>query len=50
MAVGVTIVYSFAVTAILLVVLDKTLGLRVEEDSERGGLDVSQHGENGYNL
>jgi Amt family ammonium transporter len=50
MAVGVTIVYSFAVTAILLLVLDKTLGLRVEEDSERGGLDVSQHGENGYNL
>jgi Amt family ammonium transporter len=50
MAVGVTIVYSFAVTAILLVILDKTLGLRVEEDSERGGLDVSQHGENGYNL
>jgi len=50
MAVGVTIVYSFAVTAVLLVILDKTLGLRVEEDSERGGLDVSQHGENGYNL
>ncbi|MGB2693573.1 MAG: ammonium transporter [Dehalococcoidia bacterium] len=40
--------YSFVVTAIILKVLDVTMGLRVSEDDEVAGLDVSQHGERAY--
>ncbi|HEY6458456.1 MAG TPA: ammonium transporter [Steroidobacteraceae bacterium] len=35
-------------TYVILKVLDATLGLRVTEDSEREGLDLTQHGESGY--
>ncbi len=41
-------VYSFVVTLILLKVLDWTMGLRVSEEHEVNGLDISQHGESGY--
>ncbi|HEU4760532.1 MAG TPA: ammonium transporter [Dehalococcoidia bacterium] len=47
-AIGVVWVYSFAVTAIILKVLDVTMGLRVSDDEEELGLDVTQHGERGY--
>jgi len=47
-AIGVVWVYSFFVTAIILKVLDLTMGLRVSEDEEVVGLDVSQHGERAY--
>jgi Amt family ammonium transporter len=40
-----TVVYGFAVSYILLLIIDKTLGLRVTEDQEREGLDISLHGE-----
>ena len=40
--------YSFIMTAIILKILDKTVGLRVDHDSEVAGLDISQHGESGY--
>jgi Amt family ammonium transporter len=33
------------VSFILLKVIDMTIGLRVTEDEEREGLDISQHGE-----
>jgi hypothetical protein len=49
-AVGVTIVYSGVVTFVILKVLDLTLGLRVKEEDELAGLDVSQHGERAYQL
>src|SRR5438093_1266184 len=49
-AIGVVWVYSFTVTAVILKVLDVTLGLRVSEDEEELGLDVTQHGERGYVL
>ncbi len=49
LSVAVAWVYSFIVTLILVTVLDKTLGLRVSEDHEVNGLDLSQHGETGYN-
>jgi len=42
-------VYSFVVTLIILKVLDLTMGLRVSEEHEVNGLDLSQHGESGYN-
>ncbi len=46
-AIGVvsTIIYASAVTAVILVVLDKIIGLRVEMDEENDGLDLEQHGE-----
>jgi Amt family ammonium transporter len=31
-------------------VVDVTLGLRVSEDQEIQGLDLAQHGEEGYNM
>jgi ammonium transporter, Amt family len=43
-AVTVTI-YAFVVTYILAVLIDRTLGLRVSEEEEYVGLDLSQHGE-----
>lgn len=46
----VAIVYSFIVTAIILKVLDWTMGLRVAVEDEVEGLDLSQHGESGYTL
>ena len=47
-AIGVVWVYSFTVTAVILKVLDVTMGLRVKEEEEELGLDVTQHGERGY--
>jgi Amt family ammonium transporter len=41
-------VYSFVVTLVLLKILDATIGLRVSEENESEGLDLSQHGETGY--
>jgi Amt family ammonium transporter len=43
-------VYSFVVTLIILKVLDWTMGLRVSEEHEVNGLDLSQHGEAGYSF
>ncbi|MEJ2471688.1 MAG: ammonium transporter [Desulfuromonadales bacterium] len=42
--------YAVIVTLILLFVLSKTMGLRVENDDERMGLDQSSHSESGYNF
>jgi Amt family ammonium transporter len=42
--------YSFIVTFVILKVLDMTVGIRVSEDEEELGLDVTQHGERGYTL
>jgi Amt family ammonium transporter len=41
-------VYSFLVTLIILKVLDRTMGLRVSDEHEVNGIDLSQHGEAGY--
>jgi len=43
--VGTTLVYSGVVSYVLLKIIDATLGLRVTEEEERMGLDVSIHGE-----
>jgi Amt family ammonium transporter len=45
-----TIVYSAVVSLIILKVVDWTIGLRVSESEEVQGLDISQHGEEGYSL
>jgi Amt family ammonium transporter len=41
----VTIVWCAVWTAIILFIIDKTIGLRVESDAESEGLDINQHGE-----
>ncbi len=43
--VGTTVIYGFVVSFILLKVIDMTMGLRVTEEEERVGLDISLHGE-----
>jgi Amt family ammonium transporter len=43
--VAVTVIYGFAASFIILKVIDKTMGLRVTEEQEREGLDISLHGE-----
>jgi len=47
---AVTIIFSLIVTAIILKVTDKLVGLRVDPDEEQQGLDLSQHNEVGYTL
>ncbi len=47
-AIAAVLVYSLVVTAIILKVLDATMGLRVKDEHEVEGLDVSQHGEKAY--
>ncbi len=42
--------YSFTITFVLLKLIDLTLGLRVSNEEEVLGLDLSQHEENGYML
>jgi Amt family ammonium transporter len=48
--VGVAIAWSLSIvgTLVILFVVDKLIGLRVSEEDEREGLDLSQHGEEGY--
>jgi ammonium transporter len=45
-----TMAYSVAVTFILLKVLDATMGLRVDDEEEVVGLDITQHEESAYTL
>jgi len=47
-AVVATIVYGAIMSFVILKVIDKTLGLRVDEEQETEGLDVALHGERGY--
>jgi Amt family ammonium transporter len=49
LAAGAAMAYAFCVSYGLLVLLDRTLGLRVDAEHESMGLDLSQHGEAGYN-
>jgi len=43
--VAVTVIYGFVVSYVILLIIDKTMGLRVSEEQEREGLDISLHGE-----
>jgi len=43
-----TIVYDAAATFVILKLIDMIIGLRVAEDEEREGLDITQHGEQVY--
>ena len=48
--VAVVLVYSFVLTFVILKAVDGLIGLRVTEEDEMTGLDLSQHGEVAYNL
>ena len=47
-AVGVCIIWSGTVSFIAFKLVDSLIGLRVSEESEREGLDISEHGETAY--
>ena len=47
-AVGVTVVWSGIVSFISYKIVDMTIGLRVSEEDEREGLDITAHGETAY--
>ncbi|MEJ2314272.1 MAG: ammonium transporter [Nitrospirota bacterium] len=49
-AIAATIVYSGVVSLIILKAIDLVMGLRVDDEQEVQGLDLSQHGENGYDM
>jgi len=48
-AAAVSAAYAFVVTYLLFRLLDKAMGLRVSREDEVMGLDLTQHGEAGYN-
>ncbi len=49
-AVAVVLVFSFTTTYALAQVVKRIAGLRVDEESETHGLDISVHDERGYAL
>jgi Amt family ammonium transporter len=50
--IGVALAWGISIvgTLAILFVVDKLIGLRVSEDDEREGLDLTQHGEEGYDF
>jgi Amt family ammonium transporter len=44
------LVYSFVLTLLIGLLLQKTLGFRVSEDDEMAGIDNAEHAETGYDL
>src|SRR6202789_2214173 len=51
-AIGVAVAWCLSIvgTLVILFIVDKLIGLRVSEEDERTGLDLSQHGEEGYDF
>lgn len=47
-SVGAAVLISVVGTVVILKVLDATMGLRVDPEAEMQGLDINQHGEEGY--
>lgn len=50
LAVGVTLVYSFVVTLVIYKAIDLMIGVRVAEQDENIGLDLTQHHERAYTV
>ncbi len=48
-SVGIVVVWSVVATTLLAYAIKATIGLRPAEDVERQGLDINEHGEEGYN-
>ena len=47
-AIGLTLVLAVAATVVLAYLVKALVGLRPTSDVERQGLDLSEHGEEGY--
>jgi Amt family ammonium transporter len=47
---GITIGWSVVATVIIVMIIKKTVGLRVPEEAEFEGLDSAEHGETAYNF
>ena len=50
LAVGIAIAYAAIMTFVLVVVINKFIGLRTSEKDELAGLDSAYHGEHGYGM
>jgi Amt family ammonium transporter len=50
LAVAVTWIFAFVMTSIILKVVDVIVGLRVTDEEEERGIDISQHNETGYSF
>ena len=48
-AVGLTVIWSAVVASVSLFIVKMIVGLRVPEEEEREGLDITSHGESAYN-
>ena len=48
--VGTTIIWSGVVAFLAYKLVDMAVGLRVTEEEEREGLDISSHGESAYRI
>ena len=48
-AVGLTVVWTAVVAFVAFKIADLVIGLRVPEEEEREGLDITAHGESAYN-
>jgi Amt family ammonium transporter len=49
-AVGITLVISIVGTVVIAMIVKVTIGLRPTPEAESAGLDISDHGEEGYNI
>jgi len=49
-AVGVSVIWSAIVALVAFKIVDLVIGLRVPEDKEREGLDITEHGETAYHM
>ncbi len=49
-AAGITLVYAFVATLVILRLVDRTVGFRTSEDEEETGVDLVEHGELAYAL
>jgi ammonium transporter, Amt family len=47
-AAGITLVFSFAATWVILTLVDRLVGFRVPAEAEDGGVDLAEHGESAY--
>ena len=50
LSVVVTIVWSAVVSIVAFFIVDKLVGARVKPEVERGGLDLAEHEEQGYEI
>jgi Amt family ammonium transporter len=48
LGVGVAAVLGFVGTVVIMKIIDKVIGLKVKEEEEDIGLDITQHAERAY--